>query len=151
MSEANKTVTTGTLLKRLFRTSSFDRFLRRHGGDLHTTELCDHLSSLCAARGESHERVIRRAGLDRVYGHQIFCGMRQPSRDKVIQLAIGFQMNVEEAQELLRTARKSPLYPRVARDAALLYCLHHKKRFEDVQLLLEANGMPVLGGDARRE
>lgn len=149
MDTTSCSVTTGILLKRLLRTSSFDRFMRQYANTMQTPALCDYLVELCRARGEPHERVIRRAGLDRVYGHQIFCGMKQPSRDKVIQLAIGFSMNVEEAQNLLRVARQSPLYPRVARDAAILYCLHHQLDFEDTQLLLEANAMPVLGGDLR--
>lgn len=148
---AGKSITTGTLLRRLFRTSSFDKFKENYASELKTPELSDYISALCAERGEKHERIIKRAGLDRVYGHQIFCGIKHPTRDKVIQLAFGFEMNDKQAQDLLKIARKSPLYPRAERDAAILYCLHNKVSFVETQLMLAELRLPILGGETGRE
>lgn len=151
MEQLNKRITTNTLLRRLFRTSSFDRFKAHYQSELVSPELCDYISALCEKRDEPHERIIKRAGLDRVYGHQIFCGLRQPTRDKVIQLAFGFEMSAEEAQTLIKVARKSPLYPRVERDAAILFCLNRGMNIIETQEMLAELGLPTIGGSGSRE
>ena len=151
MIKERKTITTSTLLRRLFRTSSFEKFKTNYADELQTLPLSDYITALCEERGEAHTLIVKRAGLDRIYGHQIFCGLRQPTRDKVIQLAYGFQMNVEETQNLLKIARKSPLYPRVERDAAILYSIHrHMNIIETQEMLFELN-LPMLGGNSSRE
>ena len=86
-----------------------------------------------------------RSGLEKSFGHQLFSGRRAPSRDTVLQLAFGFSLTPAEAQELLRIARKSPLYPRVKRDAAIMYCLFHGVSFVDTQIILYDLDLPVLG------
>ena len=58
-------------------------------------------------------QVIERSQIERTYGHQLFNGTRRPSRDKVLQLALGLGLSVDETQRLLRAAGKSPLYPRL--------------------------------------
>ena len=151
MEQQNKRITTNTLLRRLFRTSSFDRFKANYANELTTPEISDYITALSTERGEPHERVVKRAGLDRVYGHQIFCGFRQPTRDKVIQLAFGFEMSVDEAQALLKIAHKSALYPRVERDAAILFCLHRGMRIMQAQEMLAELNLPMLGGNSNRE
>ena len=151
MNQKSNTITTGTLLRRLFRTSSFERFKANYASELTSPELCDYITALCEERDEPHERIVKRAGLDRVYGHQIFCGLRQPTRDKVIQLAFGFEMNVEDAQALLKIAHKSALYPRVERDAAILFCLHRGMNMIEAQEMLAELGLPTIGGNSNRE
>ena len=87
--------------------------------------LTEYLRQLCEARGLVPERVIRAASIDRTYGHQIFNGTRRPSRDKVLQLAFGLGAEVEETQRLLRLADRSPLYPKLRRDAIVLHGILH--------------------------
>ena len=149
-SKANQ-ITTRTLMARLFRTSTFQRFAARYGDELQQPTLSQYITRLCEQRSTVREQVIRRAGLDRVYGHQIFSGMRQPARDKVIQLAFGFDMDVEEAQTLLRAARQSTLYPRIERDAAILFCLNKHMSIDETQLLLAELSLPLLGKEPARE
>jgi len=147
MDEKNNSTTTGTLMRRLSRTSSFEKFRERNADALGLPAFHEYITALCAEKDEVRERVIKRSGLDRVYGHQIFTGRYMPSRDKVIQLAFGFSLDVKGAQELLRIARKPELYPKVERDAAILFCLSHGKEFDKTQELLSELGLTLLGGD----
>ncbi len=140
---------TRELQRRLFSASSFDLFLEENAGGLQTPKLCYHLSELCRARGMRPVEVIRRAGLDRTYGHQLFSGIRKPSRDKLIQLAFGFGLSVEETQELLKVALKSPLYPKIMRDAAVMRCLFEGCKIDDLQALLLQLGLTLIGGEER--
>ena len=140
-------VSTGTLQRQLFRTHDLPAFFRQNQRAMEVPALTEYLRQLCEARGLVPERVIRAASIDRTYGHQIFNGTRRPSRDKVLQLAFGLGAEVEETQRLLRLADRSPLYPKLRRDAAILHCLHERKSLLETQELLQALGMTILGGD----
>jgi len=105
----------------------------------------EYLSSLCRELDMKREHVIKRSGITRTYGHQIFNGTRRPARDKVIQLAFGFGLSLDKAQELLRAAHKSMLYARVKRDAVILYSLEHKLGINETRELLQEFGMEPLG------
>jgi hypothetical protein len=142
---ADKKITTELLLKRLFKTASISRFLNRYGEYMERAPFHTYVNQLCAARGTVPERIIIKAGIARTYGHQLFSGTRKPSRDKVLQLALAFEMDYNEAQELIRTARKSPLYPRIERDAAIIYALHNKFSMDKTQAMLAELELPILG------
>ncbi len=100
---------------------------------------------MCLERGETREHVIKRSGINRTYGHQLFNGTRSPSRDKVIQLVLGFALDIDQTQRLLQAARECPLSPRVKRDAALIYCVMHQLDISEAPKLLESFGLPQLG------
>ncbi len=144
-------ITTSTLLQKLFKTSSITRFIKHYDEQMKPTYFSEYLSILCKNRKTISEHVIIKSGIERTYGHQIFNGRRKPSRDKVIQLAFGFGMNYDEAQELLKVARKSPLYPKIKRDAVVIYALKHKLTIGDVQATLCDLTLPLLGKEERYE
>lgn len=104
-----------------------------------------HLAELCNERGEARERIIQRAGIERSYGHQLFNGTRRPSRDKAIQLAFGFGLDLEQTQTLLEVANVGQLSPRIKRDAIILYCLLHQLELREAQNLLESFDLQLLG------
>jgi hypothetical protein len=105
------------------------------------------ISELCSSSGQVPEQVIKRAAIERTYGHQLFNGTRKPSRDKVIQLAFGLGLDPNGTQKLLQVARKNALYPRIKRDAAILYCIENKKDVYDTQYVLQSLGLTLLGED----
>lgn len=141
------TVHTSVLLQKLKRAQSFETFVEKNEGAMLHTTFSAYLSELCARKKLVPERIIKAAQIDRTYGHQLFNGTRKPSRDKIIQLAFGFGMTVEEAQQLLRIAEKPPLYPKIKRDAAILFCLSKKMNALETQNLLESLDLTLLGGD----
>jgi len=146
MNAEKKTVSTSTLMRRLSKTSNISRFIEANAEVLQVPFFHEYISEKCNKMGETPEKIILRAGLDRVYGHQIFQGIRKPSRDKVIQLAFGFGLDVDETQELLCRAQHSMLYPKIKRDAAILFCIQRKQSFMDMQDLLDELGLTLLGG-----
>ena len=106
----------------------------------------DYIAQMCLEQGEPREYAIRRAGIERSYGYQLFNGTRKPSRDKAIQLAIGFGLDLKQTQDLLKISRQSPLNPRIKRDAAILYGIMHGLNLDEIQEILESFGMTTLGG-----
>ena len=145
MAEA-KQISTDELLRLLFKERSLDNILQRtESAYLHIT-FADYLSDWCRDHQEVPEQIIRRANLEKSYGHQLFSGKRKPSRDTVIQLAFALHANVAEAQEMLKITRKSLLYPRIKRDTVIIYCLHNHVSLVDTEIILHDLGLPILGG-----
>jgi hypothetical protein len=139
-------ISTSTLLKRLFKTASLDRFIRRFDeAEYDMPVFNEYISSLCAEKGQTPEYIIKKSDIERTYGHQLFNGNRTPSRDKVIQLAFGFEMGYDDTQKLLAVARKSALHPKVKRDIVIIYALEHKLDILDVQSTLTDLGIKILG------
>ena len=143
-------VTTETLMQRIFKTKQLRHFLRANEMHLREEPFHAYLQRLCLEKGLVPERVILAAQIDRTYGHQLFNGTRRPSRDKVLQLALAMGLPVDETQKLLRAAGKSGLYPRIRRDAALLYCLNRSFSVSETQEILSGYEMTLLG-EVRRD
>jgi hypothetical protein len=146
---ADENIHTSALLRRLAKTQDIGAFIRNNELIIAEKPFSEHLNALCEKNQLIPERVIKAAQIDRTYGHQLFNGTRQPSRDKVIQLAFGFGMSVEETQALLRAADKNQLYPKIKRDAAIIFCLSRHMDVIETQSLLESLGLTILGGNWR--
>lgn len=140
---------TSTLLRRLFKAPNLEEFMENNTDEITLPQFHEYISGLCKAGGQVPEHIIRHASIDRTYGHQLFNGTRKPSRDKVIQLAFGFGLTVDGTQKLLQIAQKNALYPRIRRDAAILYCLNNHMSILDTQSVLQGLGLTLLGGEER--
>jgi len=121
--------------------------MERNAAEMDLPIFHEYISGLTKSLGQVPEQIIRQSGIERSYGHQLFNGTRNPSRDKVIQLAFGLQLDTEGTQKLLKIAQKSPLYPRIKRDAVVLFCLSHHKDILETQSVLHSLGLTLLGGD----
>ena len=142
----DKRISTDELLALLFKERNLEQFLQRNESAYLTVSFSDYLNDWCRRRVAVPEQVIRRANLEKSYGHQLFSGKRNPSRDTVLQLAFAMDADLAQAQEMLRIARRSPLYPRIKRDAALIYCLHNRISLVNTQIILQDLELPLLGG-----
>ncbi|MCL1831330.1 MAG: hypothetical protein FWG45_00290 [Oscillospiraceae bacterium] len=143
---AGNKITTDTFLQRLKKTTSIERFIRRHDGDMDKiVYFHEYITALCVKKDVTPESVIKAADIERTYGHKFFNGARAPTRDKVIQLAFGFRLNFDEAQDLLNAAKKNALHPKVKRDAVIVYALEKKHGLIAVQETLYEMNLPLLG------
>lgn len=137
-------VSTQELWGKLFKANAVEDYLDA-AGDCQLPEFTEYIKALCSEKGENAENVIRRGNIESSYGHRLFKGTRKPSRDTVLKLAFGLEMDSDGAQQLLKVARVTALHPRVKRDAVIAYCLYHHKSFTEVQQLLYDNNLPTIG------
>jgi len=142
---------TSELLQELFDTGSVTRFIKRNQDYMRKSPLHVYLKNECEKRGVLAAHVIAKSRIERTFGHHIFSGDKNPSRDKVIQLAFGFEMDYNEAQELLKAAGKSPLYPKIIRDAVVIYALKHNLNLIEVQTALDELDLPLIDKEGRYE
>lgn len=88
--------------------------------------LAEYLKRMLEIHNTSKMIVITQAQLDTTYGYQIFQGKKHPSRDILLKLAFGFPLTVDETNHLLYYGNVGSLYPRVKRDAYIMFALHQK-------------------------
>lgn len=138
-------LTTNSLLNRIVKGNDIRQILNDNIEEFEEQSISDYLCELCKKYDKVPEHVIRKAQIDRTYGHQIFNGTRIPSRDKLIQLAFGFELSLEETQKLLKISGKSMLYAKIKRDAVCAYAISHNMSIMKVQELLLSLELPILG------
>lgn len=89
--------------------------------------------------------VIKNSLINTNYAYHIFSGKKNnPSRDKIIALAIAMKLNLDETQYLLRYVGEGSLYPRNSRDALIISAVEQKLTVTDANLLLNQFGEEVL-------
>ena len=128
----------------LFKASDFEDFLAMNEENMLTLTLSDYLNQLLVQKGLNLPKVIRESGLVKSYVHQIFNGEKRPSRDKLIALAFGMQLNAEETQRMLKLGGCSELYARKKRDALILFNIQHGKSISETEADLYERGLDTL-------
>ncbi len=94
-----------------------DRFIEEHAARCGFTA---YISGKMAEKGLTTAEVRDASGISRNYFYNILNGDRKnPSRDKVIAIAVGLGLDYAETQRALALAGKAPLYPRNVRDVKI--------------------------------
>lgn len=90
--------------------------------------------------------IVKRSGLSRSYAYEVLNGVKSnPSRDHLIALCLGAQMDLNTTQYALKVGGVGELYAKVPRDAAII--LHINKKNWDIislNIFLEENGLEIL-------
>ena len=124
----------------LLHTSDIKEYCEENRDEFVTQSLPDYLSGLLESKNLKRTEVIKASGLQLNHGHQIFSGIRNPSRDKLIALATGFGLDQKELQNLLKKNGFSPLYARIRRDTLISYGFQKHLSVTEINSLLETNG-----------
>lgn len=102
--------------------------------------LQDILEMFLKKKGKTKSEVLDSALLEKHYGYQIFSGMKNPSRDKLIMICFGLELSLDEIQQILKKCSYGVLYPRDRRDSVIIFAVHHKLSVIDTnELLYEMN------------
>ena len=127
---------TKELINELRKTADILDFVKVNERELEVLSLTDQLEQYLIKYDKAKRDIIKDAGLDTTYGYQIFDGKKKPRRDKILQLAFGFPLSVEETNILLRAGGMNSLYIRSKRDAICMYCLQQKKTIDECNEML---------------
>ena len=139
------TKTTEQLNHEIKEAGNIQDFLVSNQNNILTTSLSEHLRTLLFEKNLQKKDIIHNSLLDRVYVYQIFAGRKFPSRNKLIALAFGMRLSVEETQKLLKISGNRALYARDERDAIILFALHHNMTISDANELLYEHELKLLG------
>lgn len=136
---------TSKIVEELKLCPDFNTFYNENREYMVSESLAQLLSRLLSRKGLRKAEVIRRSELSEVYAYQIFSGLRVPERKKLLCLAVGMELTLDEAQTLLKCAGYSPLYVKLPFDSIVLYGVCKRLSVMEINELLFSYGLETLG------
>ena len=108
--------------------------------------LSEYLNQLLEEKGLERKDVVKAAGINDIYGYDIFTSKkkRHPGRNYLISLAFTMGLTCRECDRLLKLADRSVLYPKNRRDAIIMFCLERHTTFDEVNMELYRRGEETL-------
>ena len=114
---------TDNLRSELMDTPDLTTFLAANEDNFSSASAVARLNEMLEKKGLSKAALAKQSGMSEIYLHQIFAGRRNPSRSRMLCLCFGLSASLEETQE--RLCGLAELYPKVRRDAIIIYGLLH--------------------------
>ena len=136
---------TAEIVKELGLCPDFQTFYKENKNYMVSQKLTELLSQLLESKGLHKSQIIKNAEISEVYGYQIFSGIRVPERKKLLCLAVGMGLNIEETQQLLKCAGYAQLYVKLPFDSVVLYGLCKELTVVQINELLFKYGLETLG------
>ena len=136
---------TSEIVKELGLCPDFQTFYTENKDYMVYGNLSQLLAQLLESKGLKKAQVIKDAELSEVYGYQIFSGIRIPERKKLLCLAVGMGLNVDETQQLLKCAGYSQLYVKLPFDSIVLFGLCKALSVVQINELLYEYALETLG------
>lgn len=134
----NSSVSTAKIMKML--TSSPRQHVEHHLNSMKDMNFHEYLYRTMDEHGKSISDLISGACISKPYAYQFINGKRLPGRDIVLRMGIYMHLSLDEVQRLLTLAGKNVLYPKLRRDAAIIYCIRKKLNLDDTNTFLEDLG-----------
>ena len=136
---------TEQLMNELKNTTDIGDFLSKNQTEMMDLSLSEYLRQLLEKYNLEKSDVFRRAKMtESNYGYELFRDdSKKASRDKLIQICVGFPLTIDETQEVLRYGKVGTLYPRDERDAYILFALKNGYDVAQLNDLLFTNGLKV--------
>lgn len=136
---------TQELLLLLEQSPQIEAVLSEYGDSIDAPSFPAYLNTLMEERSVSTARLCEISLLSRSFTYQLCSGVRAPSRDIVLRLALALGLSLGETQRLLRVAQRGALYPKVRRDAVMIFALTHCLQLSHADGLLRSLGeVPLL-------
>lgn len=136
---------TSKIVEELGLCPDFKTFYCENKDYMVTSTLANLLEQLLVEKGLKKAQVIKSSELSEVYGYQIFSGIRVPERKKLLCLAVGMGLNIDETQQLLKCAGYPQLYVKLPFDSVVLYGLCKALSVVQINELLYTYGLETLG------
>ena len=109
------------LLDELLSAPNLEAYLDSH--DFGKRTLSEYLQRLLEEKHLERAQVVRMANLNETFGYQIFKGERNPSRNKVLQIAFAMALSLRETNRALSAAGVNALNCKNRRDAIIIFCI----------------------------
>lgn len=136
---------TEKLIQELKNCEDFKKFCEVHNDSIGNKNLSNYLSELLSQKGIKKADVIKASELNEVYAYQIFSGVRVPERKKLLAIAVGMKLSLEETQELLKSAGYAQLYVKNEFDCAVIYGICKHLTVIQINSILFENNLETLG------
>lgn len=136
---------TARIIEELGLCDDFKTFYDENKEYMASGTLSEMLTDLQTEKGLRKTDIIKRSELSEVYAYQIFSGQRHPDRKKLLCLAVGMSLNLEETQSLLKCAGYAPLYVKLPFDSVVMYGICKRLSVIQINEILFDNDLETLG------
>ncbi len=136
---------TSRIVEELGLCDDFKTFYDENKEYMVSASLSELLRELEAKKGKRKSDIIRDSEISEVYAYQIFSGLRVPERKKLLCLAVGMELELDEVQTLLKCAGYGPLYVKLPFDSIILYGICKGMSVVEINGLLYEYGLETLG------
>lgn len=136
---------TSKIIEELGLCDDFKTFYDENREYMINDTLSQLLKKLVEEKKLSKSQVIKESELSEVYAYQIFSGLRTPDRKKLLSLAVGMHLNLDEVQTLLKTAGYPTLYVKHPFDSVVIYGICKKLTVIEINGLLFNYNLDTLG------
>lgn len=103
-----------------------------------------YLNTLISERNMTITEFGVKTFLSRSFTYQIFSGDRIPSRDIILRAALALNISLDETQRLLKLADRGALYPKIKRDAIIIYGINNRSGLYETDEMLVSLGQESL-------
>lgn len=128
---------TAYLMQLLGENRDLSQLLEKCEGDIVSPTLAAFLSKCQQKCGLSIAQIADSSLLSQSFVYQIFSGIRKPGRNVLLSIARIMNLDLDCTQRLLRLAQKGELYPRIKRDAVIIFGIQHRYTLFEIDELLQ--------------
>lgn len=137
---------TEKLLEELKSYADFGEFYRENKELVASVTLSDFLNELIEKKHLNKADIVANSEMSEVYVYQIISGIKpNPKRKKLLCIAFGMNLTLDETQLLLKKTGYAPLYAKNPFDAVIIYGLSKGLGIVDVNNLLFEYDQETLG------
>lgn len=136
---------TSEMLKELEKCSNFKEFISQNQENIEKTELHENLEALLKKYNIKKSEAVKQSEINEIYAYQIFAGSRTPDRSKLLCIAIGMGLPLDEVQLLLRKSGYAQLYVRTPFDCIVAFGINRGYKLIEINSLLYEYGLDTLG------
>ena len=131
---------TEELFSELKEDEDIHQFLSRNKKEFRLP-LHEYLGQLLKEKKLERHQVVKDSLLERTYGYHIFSGAKKnPSRTKLLPIALAMHLDLPETQKLLRYAGLGMLYPRNPWDSVIISAIQKGLSVKETNTLLSQVG-----------
>ncbi|MCI5623596.1 helix-turn-helix domain-containing protein [Anaerostipes sp.] len=123
--------------------ASFPSYLKELSA---ASDLQEFFSCYISQNNITPAEIIRNSGISQSYAHEILNGKKpHPSRDYLLALCLGANMDLNTTQHALRIAQLGELYSKVPRDAAIMLHINQKQwNITKLNLFLTEHNLDII-------
>ena len=135
---------TDDLMKSLLVNKDINDYIEQKKAYLETKSVYDYLLDSIKQNNLTKARVIEKAGIDRIYGYEIFRGKKIPSRDILLRMLLAMNTSLNDFQHILKNTGYPILYPKNMRDAIIIYGIQNSLDVDELNILLYDLGQKTI-------
>ena len=136
-------IDTKELLNRLIHEKDINSFFLNNEEEFIEVDFKSFINELLAQKELKLSDVVKASGQGE-YVYKVFNGVRKPSRNIIIGIALGMKLTLNETQFMLRLAKQASLDPRDKRDSILIFAIKSALDIKKTNSLLSEMSQELL-------